>query len=99
MTETAELTSFDHELEAERIRWLRRRFLWLCGVSVVLIVLFELPRLPRLSSDDSRARSAEWIGVFDGMIRIAMYAAAGWYTRRAPPRKRRILALAFWLTV
>jgi hypothetical protein len=34
-------TEFDLELASERARWLRRRFLWFCGVNIVFqVVMF-----------------------------------------------------------
>src|SRR4051794_27294040 len=86
MTGTADLTSFDHELEAERIRWLRRRFLWLCWTSVALIVLVNLQGLPLLGSPDARTRAAEQLDLAAAIARMVMYAAAGWYASKTIPR-------------
>src|SRR4051794_7289547 len=48
-------TEFDFEMASERTRWIRRRFLWFCGVSVVIQAVFltafagEIGRAPPLA--------------------------------------------------
>ena len=48
-------TEFDIEMASERTRWIRRRFLWFCGVGVLIQILFfgsfagEIRRAPPLA--------------------------------------------------
>src|SRR5690349_9039775 len=96
---TARPDPLAHAMEAERVRWLRRRFLWFCAASIVLSCLLELSTSGDARSADASKRAAAWASISGTAIAVAMSAAAWWYAWRTPPRKRPILALAFWLTV
>jgi len=48
---TATVTSdFRHEFDQERTRWIRKRVLWYLGVSIVIALIFMIPRSGWLSS-------------------------------------------------
>jgi hypothetical protein len=87
---------FDHEFEHERGRWLRRRFLSLCGVIAVLSFL------SLLSSLIGGGWGSSWdntLGIVESSVGIATWAGAFAYVRRARPARGPLLALVFWLTV
>lgn len=86
-------SEFDVELELEHGRWLRRRFLWMCGVLWVLALASLLWSVAEgLGGWDSNAMSAVESG-----FGVLFWAAAFAYARRAPPNRATFLSLAFWL--
>src|ERR1700755_1220066 len=72
------LTPFDQALDAERTRWLRRRFLWFCAVSTVLFLLAHVDTLSLLKSPADRTRHAAEVSLAGVGVSAMLYAIAGW---------------------
>jgi serine phosphatase RsbU (regulator of sigma subunit) len=91
-------TAFDLELDSERGRWLRKRFLWFCAVNV----LVSVPMLPGALSGVFRTSGTERIAalVFQGsqLCDFVLFALAFAYAWKTPPDRARILRLAFLLS-
>ena len=110
MTESAPsatfTTEFGQEFEAERERWLRRRFLWYTGVvgglrviSLIGMVLAIL--IPGLDDGKFREGSASiltWMFVLT-TLSAAIYLGAFWRVFRDPGSGGQVLRVAFWLIV
>lgn len=90
---------YEWEMESERARWLRRRFLWFSGTLVVLGVV-TLPISCGQVTDNARFTSAAgWINIGSSVMQIAAAGWAWWYARRGACSERRLFAIAFWLVV
>lgn len=74
---------FGHEFEAERERWLRRRFLWYTGVVGAIALLDLLTDALRLSGDRWSGWGV-WAAMAAGAAVVALYTGAfmyGWQRR------------------
>ncbi|RMH26702.1 MAG: serine/threonine-protein phosphatase [Planctomycetota bacterium] len=99
---TATVTSdFREEFEAERLRWLRRRFLWYTGINgalgvlgtaAVFLVVVQLPR---------DALGLLTASVLLNLIGTTLYASLFFYVRSAhrPFSRERLVRFVFWLIV
>ncbi len=85
-------TRFEHAMDAERGRWLRRRFLWYTGISFVLGIPLLLPLL------FANAGQATFL-LIASLITLSLTAAAFVYAWRSPPKKTVILRAAVWLYI
>ena len=98
MTFSQHPTTFDLELDSERGRWLRRRFLWFCAVNVLL----SLPMLHGALASVRTASGTERIAalVFQGSLlcEFVLFALAFAYAWKTPPDRTRILRLALLLS-
>lgn len=91
-------TEFDHEFDVGRARLIRRRVLWWCVVGTLLsLVIDGWSFFAFFGSDElSRAtRAQRWGCAFD----VAITVLAFWYAWKAPPRRDRLLRLAFVVVV
>jgi serine phosphatase RsbU (regulator of sigma subunit) len=89
-------SEFDLELASERTRWIRRRFLWFCGINI-LITLGLLGVLARnIAASPPLAR---WLNVVDFTILLCAYGGAMAYVwRRRQFPLADLLRLGLWLT-
>lgn len=88
-------TEFGHEFEAERGRWLRRRFLWYTGVVGglnTLSILIGLIAIILGKSGDGRG--AQLLNSAVGLMTTLMYVAAFVYVLRWPVAQRMLLRTA-----
>lgn len=90
-------TAFDVELDSERGRWLRRRFLWFCVVSA-LIALPLLHGFRSLLGADGSVPLAAIVWHGSWLLGCLLFACAFLYAWKSPPRRERILRLAVWLS-
>lgn len=97
-------TEFGHEIEAERERWLSRRFLWYTGAVVVLNILSLLGTAIQFATsggDKTAAPSGAEVGFAfgSGVFTLLLYGAAFWYVRRHPTPKVPPLRIVYWLII
>src|SRR5688500_16829655 len=89
---------YEWEMESERARWLRRRFLWFTGTLVVVAVVMMTASL--LSLMDSRvSRSATAVEVVANLVKIVAAGCAWYYALKWTRNERRLFSIAFWLVV
>lgn len=91
-------SDFRHEFEAERERWLRRRFLWYAGVVIGLaaisLIITVIATLVMTRED-----VADWWALGVGMASTGFYVAAFVYAYRRLLSRDQTLRLVFWLIV
>lgn len=98
-------SEFDIELRSERLRWLRRRLLWLCAVGVALTVVFDVPSIVNQfgqasgPADAAAHGRAGWIDLAECSVNVLLYAGAWLVGRRGRWTERSLLRLVFWLVV
>jgi len=92
---------FREEYEAERTRWLRRRFLWYSGILSIFFAMNLLGRLAGLAFglDSSTSRTEVVLFALAGIPQIILFVSAYFYSLRRPLRRETMLRLVFWLTV
>jgi len=89
-------TDYEIQMEFERGRWLRIRFLWFSALGSLLALLGEARAFPSLSAGGRPALKA-LISVSGATFCAMLYIAAFLYGRRVSPNRKRIVALALWL--
>ena len=94
-------SEFGHEIEAERERWLRRRFLWYAGAVFILNLLpLLLIPLRRVLPADDRVGDAEfYLSIGSSVFTLAIYGGSFWYVRTRPAGKVPPLRIVYWLIV
>ena len=91
---------FDRKLEAERARWLRRRFLWFCGVVGVLNLMAApfvlVPGIIEMMVGAPGPPPAYpiWIARAELLAGLALVVGAFLYVLLRPPRRPAMLRLA-----
>ena len=79
MTNPTHTTEYEHEMEMERARWVRRRFLWLAGVSLLLAAPF-LPliwlTIPAEGGPREGMRQAQLVRAYWATLTLGLYLAA-----------------------
>jgi serine phosphatase RsbU (regulator of sigma subunit) len=66
-------TEFDRDLDAERVRWIRKRFLWFCAINILIQLAFFIG----FASDMHVAPPlAKFFNVLDLIVVVGGYAAA-----------------------
>ncbi len=100
MTSATFTTEFRHEYEAERERWLRKRFLSYCGVVIALstTVLFIQFLAIMLGSTGGRGLAA-WLPLALGAALTLLYVGAYIHGYRHLLTRTQALAVVFWLIV
>ncbi len=94
-------SEFGHEIEAEREKWLRRRFLWYAG-AVFILNMFPLLFAPfrALLPEDERVGTAEFfLSLASAAFTVALYGGAFWYVWKRPSPKVPPLRIVYWLIV
>jgi hypothetical protein len=88
-------TEFELELVSERTRWLRRRFLWFCGVNslIQIIVFFAFAKEIGKSPGFSRT-----LNILEPILLVGSYLGAFIYVARQKPALERLLRLALYIT-
>lgn len=89
----------DLHFDAERARVLRKRFLWLCAVSAVLMAVTSAASVPRVLETEGKEFVGALISMLGDLISAVAYAAAFVYARKVPPKTKTFLRLAFYLFV
>jgi hypothetical protein len=97
-------SEFRREYEAEREKWLRRRFLWYTGVIGALNVVGLATGLVTslwLSGQDGGALAPRgiWVNWLSDGLLAAIFFLALRHALRRPLRRDAILSMAFWLIV
>jgi hypothetical protein len=94
-------SEFGHEIEAERERWLRRRFLWYAGAVFILnlLPLLLIPLRSALPRDENIGDAEFYLSVGSGLFTLALYGGAFWYVKTKPAGKVPPLRIVFWLIV
>ena len=93
-------TEFDLELRSERGRWLRRRFLWLCAVGILLTIPIDGYSVAHYFSQGPGVhRKAAWIELVECALYVLLYGAAWIHARGSRLCEDKMLRLAFWLVV
>ena len=88
-------SEFDYELQSERTRSLRRRFLWFCGINVLLQVYFTLAFAGDIRNAPPLAR---FLNVLSSVLMIGAYVAAFVYVLRWRPALATLLKLGLYIT-
>lgn len=91
-------TEFRHEIEAEQSRWLRRRFLWYCGVVGGLTLLSAVIHLITLivsfvAQTPMINRMSEALQICDGSLALAAFTWAFLKVRRTALPRAQIIRL------
>lgn len=98
-------SEFDYHFDAELARRLRRRFLWYCGLTIVLTLALLLPGLiggVRGTVNDRPVQApaaVEAINYGSSLLSLLMYVAAFAVVVARPFRRESLLKLALWLYV
>jgi sigma-B regulation protein RsbU (phosphoserine phosphatase) len=90
---------YEWEMESERARWLRRRFLWFSGTLVVVAAVMLLGNVMDLFTFSGSGRSAATVELFSNLVKMGAAGWAWWYARGQIRNERRLFAIAFWLVV
>lgn len=93
---------FREEYEAERTRWLRKRFLWYCAVLGTLQALgLTIATFATVLSESQSADSGRNLALnaANGVPQVILLAGAYFFVLRRPMRRETLLRLVFWLTV
>ena len=90
---------YEWEMESERARWLRRRFLWFTGTLVVVAVVLLIVSVVGVFSTSGMDSSAAAVDGGFYLVQIGAAGTAWWYARRRTRNERRLFAMAFWLVV
>ncbi len=97
-------TEFREEISQEQDRWLRRRFLWYCGVIIGLGVLQVLGvlivEILGLNFDKSTTGAVtRWIANGLNAVSVAAYILAFIGVYREPKSRAQIVRLVYWLII
>jgi hypothetical protein len=94
---------FRHEYEAERERWLRKRFLWYTGVVAILSLLATVATLVALVFAGSSIRKYQidvaWIGIVTGLIGTIPYVGSFFYAREHTMQRDQLVKFAYALII
>lgn len=99
---TATVTSdFREEFEAERLRWLRKRFLWYTGINGALGVLGVLIAASMFFAAPERVYGFVTLGVVINVIAAGLFVALFMHVRnhQRPFSRHRLVAFVYWLIV
>lgn len=89
----AQPTEYDLELLSERMRWLRKRFIWLCAINILIELSFFLT-----FGRDAAPRIAQSLEILNVCIQLGGYLAALVYAIRARPNLAALLKLGLYIT-
>jgi len=97
-------TDFRHEFEAERTRWLRRRFLWWTGVIIAMGLLTLLGSIAALALgrvETAGAAPTQQVVLHEIFLlaSLSLYVLAFRHARRRLLSRDAIIRLVFWLIV
>jgi hypothetical protein len=84
---------FEFELEQERLRWLRRRFMWMCGLSLGMALL-AFPILFLTLPASGALRESQLVRVWWGIFQTSIYGGAMLFAVVGAKRSRTISLLA-----
>lgn len=73
---------YEWEMEAERARWMRKRFQWFCGVSVALTAIFAPHYIYRLFTSDGYSFAAAIVDAISAAVYLAIVGTAWWIAQR-----------------
>src|SRR4051812_42546340 len=90
--------AFDRELESERARWLRRRFLVFCALWALAAGVTALLSLLAFNDEGQNAALTAW-DLGTTLCSVAIAVAAGVYAWRARVRPEVLFGLTYLLTV
>lgn len=88
-------TEFELELVSERTRWLRRRFLWFCGVNIIIEIALFLAFARDISKSPALSKT---LNIFASILMVGSYLGAFIYVARQKPSLERLLRLALYIT-
>lgn len=94
-------TEFGHEIEAERERWLRRRFLWYAG-AVLVINLIPVLAIPfrYLLPESERGGQVEFLlSMASSAFTLLLYGGAFWYVKTRHSGRLPPLRVVYWLII
>src|SRR5688500_471600 len=90
---------YEWEMETERARWLRRRFLWFTGTLVVVAFVMLIASVAELFVSSGSYASAMAVLIVAYGIQIGAAGSAWGDARQRARDERRLFAIAFWLVV
>jgi serine phosphatase RsbU (regulator of sigma subunit)/uncharacterized membrane protein YhaH (DUF805 family) len=88
-------SEFEQEMTSERTRWLRRRFLWFCGVNIVLQIAAFLAFAKDISKSPALSKTLNYL---EPILLIGSYLGAFIYVWRQRPGLEKLLRLALYIT-
>jgi serine phosphatase RsbU (regulator of sigma subunit) len=87
-------SEFEFEMEQERGRWLRRRFLWYCVLTMVLSLGSLVVLL--MTDINEMSEATLWFSVVNSVVYLLFMFGAFVWTNRATPIYRKILLVAMF---
>ncbi|MEM8835963.1 MAG: PP2C family protein-serine/threonine phosphatase [Planctomycetota bacterium] len=100
MTSASVTAEFRDDFERERGRWLRRRVLIYCAVSVAIQLLFVVLRVGNIiGGEDPATLRADWFSLAFSVMSIGVYAWAFVHTRSRMLQRDAVIRLIFWIFV
>jgi len=88
-------SEFEQEMAWERTRWLRRRFLWFCGVNIVLQISVFLVFAKDISKSPWLSKTLNYLEL---ILLVGSYLGAFIYVMRQRPGLEKLLRLALYIT-
>jgi hypothetical protein len=87
---------FDRTMEAERARWLRRRFLWFCATfgTLNLLMAWLLMRPEIRAGMNESSDGPVWLALADAGAGVLLFGGAFLFVLLRPPTRRTMLRLA-----
>ena len=101
MTSTVTM-DFREEFEAERTRWLHKRFLWFCAITMGVLVLglvLGIPAILMAEDPDATPGRVVVLQLLSGVPQFAILLACFARVRRQALSRDRLVKLVFWLFV
>jgi len=98
-------SEFGHEIEVERGRWLRRRFMWYAGAVLMwngfkllgVLAMWSFP--DELDKKGVLSSTELWFSLLSVLFTIALYFGAMWHVGRHHSSKIPPLKIVYWLIV
>lgn len=90
---------YEWELEAERARMLRRRFLWFTGTLIVISVLLMPSDVIAVFMRDGSRQATSLVNMIQTIIHLVALGLAFRYARAQVRKERKLYTLAFWIVV
>src|SRR5207248_8085422 len=99
MSASAVPSEFDLELESERSRWLRRRFIILCLVGTALTLLMDGRHMVTAMRGSGADFASARVNSIGALANIGLYLLSAAWVWRRPRQAKTLLRRTIWLVV